>query len=473
MSKKNAVMLAISDNYSFAAANVMMSIRDNSPKVFNDCEFIIYNNGLSDQNRRVLKSIASNVRLLPMSDNNIPTITAPVYEKSKKAGQFGLEKFNALELVKEYKTVLWLESDVFVNKPIDFLFHIQCDISAVALGDVPYDAKEIDWSSDTRHCRAAVVVFNDSVLRFNITKDALKRCCLEFIDLKPFAVGVPLDEKLLGYIISYYRMNFFNLPKDYHAYCREYINRNNLADFKNASVQHFADGPDTKPWTNDSLFRALPKWADNYHKFIEMGGINYPELKDKNSFFDDTYSFNVTRSISMVRPVLGQLDILKYKLFEVDFYKDTDKLRFMFRHTNGLLFICLYWGGSAGRYSVSLNMDLMRVNQRLKNHFQNIYKIFRIQYPHVKLTQQNGIIALVIEYKDISQTNKLVNMLVKSAKSNLYRRAYLTVRKRKLIKLIIKILVDEKRYKKLKRNSTMFFADSQSVFLRFLGRLYN
>ena len=46
-------------------------------------------------------------------------------------------------------------------------------------------------------------------------------------------------------------------------------------------------------------------------------------------------------------------------------------------------------------------------------------------------------------------------------------------RRRKLIRLVIRLLVDGKRYKKLKREHGSFFADSKNSFIRFLGRYYN
>ena len=45
--------------------------------------------------------------------------------------------------------------------------------------------------------------------------------------------------------------------------------------------------------------------------------------------------------------------------------------------------------------------------------------------------------------------------------------------KRKMIRAVIKGLVDNKRYKKLKKSPNKFFGDSKSKFIRFLGRYYN
>lgn len=71
---------------------------------------------------------------------------------------------------------------------------------------------------------------------------------------------------------------------------------------------------------------------------------------------------------------------------------------------------------------------------------------------------------LLADIKNGESLNELYSYL------NNYKKTH---RKRKCIRLIIKLLVEKKRYKKLKRDSRKFFADSKSVFIRFLGKYYN
>ena len=52
------------------------------------------------------------------------------------------------------------------------------------------------------------------------------------------------------------------------------------------------------------------------------------------------------------------------------------------------------------------------------------------------------------------------------------KRMHKLMRRRKYIKLIIRLLVDHKKYKKLKENPDKFFFDSKSSFIRFLGKYY-
>ena len=44
--------------------------------------------------------------------------------------------------------------------------------------------------------------------------------------------------------------------------------------------------------------------------------------------------------------------------------------------------------------------------------------------------------------------------------------------RQRIIRMIIKVLVDEKKYKKLKRNPILFFRDSNNAFIRIIGYFY-
>lgn len=49
----------------------------------------------------------------------------------------------------------------------------------------------------------------------------------------------------------------------------------------------------------------------------------------------------------------------------------------------------------------------------------------------------------------------------------------LKYKRHRILRIIIKLLVDKKRYKKLKRDPGGFFTDSQSALIKFIGKFYN
>lgn len=50
-----AIVFSINNDYSFALANVLMSLKDNSECIYNTSDFIVYHDGVSDNNQQLLK----------------------------------------------------------------------------------------------------------------------------------------------------------------------------------------------------------------------------------------------------------------------------------------------------------------------------------------------------------------------------------------------------------------------------------
>ena len=64
---KKAIFFSISDSYSFAAANMIMGLNQHSPKLMQFTDIIIYHNGISETNMRLLKSLHNNTYFVYMS----------------------------------------------------------------------------------------------------------------------------------------------------------------------------------------------------------------------------------------------------------------------------------------------------------------------------------------------------------------------------------------------------------------------
>ena len=66
--------------------------------------------------------------------------------------------------------------------------------------------------------------------------------------------------------------------------------------------------------------------------------------------------------------------------------------------------------------------------------------------------------------KDIERINREFNKPIKPVRPKHYRRKY--------INMLLKLIVSKRKYQKLKKNPALFFSDSKSGFIKFLGRLY-
>lgn len=469
MNKKNAIMMSFNDPYTFTAANVMLSIKENSPKVFDMCEFIIYHNGITKINQETLLKIKREISFIEMS-RDLPSILY-THHTLHLWGEYILQKFHSFELLKTYKRILWIETDIYVSGELDYLFDASFDIAYKPGGGgggqraYPHLLKNKEDNPLGPHC--AVVVFNDSLLKFNIGLEEMSARAYEV--MKDNKRGGSIDETFLSYLVYYYNMDLLCLTPKYNAN----LPFNPYGVF-NTAIQHF--GGKYKPWKEDYIYRMFPKWSDNYFKFIELGGGNYPKFDDINNFFGNEYSMDVLRYMSILRPIYSNLDITRDTLFYFDFFKSSKNPRFNFRKLINLLFIELVASYSSANLEICLTMDTKLDNKKHKALFKSFYSGLKAKFENAQLKElTEGGISISITYRDIRQTNNILNEIISQSKQRLYPYiTYLdkTSQKQRVLRGIIKALVDKKKYKKLKQNPSLFFDDSKSSFIKLLGRYY-
>lgn len=415
MSKKNAIMLSFSDNYSFAAANVLMSIRDNSPKLFDECEFIIYQDDLSEQNRNVLLKIRPGIRFMGM-ERHLPEY---VYKNAKRWGSYITQKLHAFLLLNEYHRILWLDCDVYVNKNLDYLFEIDCDIAyqneAISDPDHLADLVHKRFGSLVSDYRCmpfiineGVVVFNDSINRFNITGDDICRLAEEFGTVHSIFGGI--DGSLILLIAYHYKMNCVELPEEYNMMPYN-------PDIYRSTIQHFHAA---KPWQDEIIYMMFPKWGENHDKFVKLGGTNYPELHMNPKLvpkFD--YSTSVIRSVSVLSPVFGSLDILKDPLFDLDFYRDQSCPRFYLKDMDHQLYIDVDVT-PANQVAIDLVMRRRLRGKENDRIFSGFLETINDIPEKAELTElRNHDLQIQLKYKEVEHTNLILNRIASYAKSRL------------------------------------------------------
>jgi lipopolysaccharide biosynthesis glycosyltransferase len=120
--KKNfAVLLSITKNLAFAAANVIIGIEKHSPGLVDS--FIIMHDGLSDNDTEAFSKITNKVfHKQFLLDDFISKldgkIAAPVQESLKRYTHFNLAKIEFFSFLGTYRNVLYLDSDILIQKDI-------------------------------------------------------------------------------------------------------------------------------------------------------------------------------------------------------------------------------------------------------------------------------------------------------------------------------------------------------------------
>lgn len=414
MDKKNAIMLSFSDNYTYAAANLILSVRDNSPKVFEECDLIVYYDDLSEQNRGVLLKIRPGIRFIAM-EHDLPAF---LYERGQRTGPYIFQKFYLFDLLKdEYRRIVWLDSDIYVNGGIDYLFEVECDLAfhCYHIKD-PERRRSINTKrfgrlvaghEDRPHIlNEGVIVFNDSVNRFNITRQDVCRLAEDLSTVKTTYGAI--DGTVTAYIAYHYEMECARLPDEYNM-------RTMDTNLRDSRILHF-EAP-IKPWSRECLL--FPSWYKNHQEYIELGGVNYPDLGiTRNTFSKDGLSAATLRSLHAFRGVLGGLDIIKDPLVDVDFYNSSDCLRFGFSASEGDLFADLLPGiGDSAKIRLVMAKGLRGAHEQA---FRELAKSLGEKFGDLQLGElQEGSLEIQAGYEGIDQTNRALNDLAKGVREAL------------------------------------------------------
>lgn len=305
--KKNAIVLCISDSYSFLAANLLLSIRQNSSYIFETTDVIVYSSGLSLANIAALKKIKENIFFKEISSPFSKQIMD--HPHIKKWGEFILQKLHIFELLYEniYKTVVFLDVDMYVSSKIDDLFNLK-DYD-IAFRSVAWDCSSVyphlltSPKKNVPMFNGGVIVFNDSITKFNIHIQDINLRSLELLrDNHPLGRG-GLEEIIISYLCYYYQMKFYQLPAKFNMSIDD-------PNIELASIQHFSGKKDRKPWSNPIVYRSFPKWASNHQEFIRIGGKNYPDINN-NSYFSDKYTFDTLKFVEnntlILKQILGKI----------------------------------------------------------------------------------------------------------------------------------------------------------------------
>lgn len=320
MSKKNAVLMAVSDDHCFAAFCTILSIKDNSPNVYNKCEFIILHNGICPQNMDAILMIRDDIRFI-RSDLRMAKNIELMFENPTPKHLWRLEKLSVFGLLKEYKRILCIDCDIYVNRPLDYIFDADFDCAFIHVdrsdGPLVYPHLINNLDDEALGPEGAFIVFDESVNRFNITTEVLKELShnLKILRKNP-------DEIIYSYLMYHFGMKCLQLP----------IKANTslgIRDMGRCTLQHFARTE--KPWIKDYVFRLFPRWGAAFHKFRYCGGVNYPPIiEDKNSFYNYTFTIRVLHTYQDMAKNYPGILMNHRKIFKS--YVKYRKIRKLFRH---------------------------------------------------------------------------------------------------------------------------------------------
>jgi len=271
MNKKElAITFGVTGNWSFALANVLLSIKKHSSKL--KADFIVYHDNLAEKDKAVLNSI------LPCKfvNYNFPYDVSGLQNPNIETfSMLAFSRYECFDLLKEYKRVLWLDVDILIQKDISGLLnYTESGFGILApegsgeymghnygLGMQFYTPIE-DFNMDTGAYATGTFILGDNLRNYeNMTNWCYEKTFEYFENLK-----YP-DLAIINCLIQEFNIEPSRI--DYNKYCCYPLN----PDYKKAVILH---PPGQEKFWN---FYDFKEWNKNYKFWLKLGGTPYKGRK--------------------------------------------------------------------------------------------------------------------------------------------------------------------------------------------------
>ena len=274
---ENAIIFTISDDYAFAVANMLMGLNKYSTETMKNTDVIVYHNGISDQNAQRLRSLHANTYFISMQ---FPAQWMQIadHPKTMRWGYFIVCKFFGYELVKRYKTAIFMDADMLIRGDISELFELDADIAWRRI--LAWDVNEvfadlIEPGTQILCGNGGLLVFTDRLRKYNIGVDDVTAA---FDKIKDFAEG-GIDETVIAWLAYEKGMTVKELEVEIYNTSAVYLR-------PETKIVHFLDarGVITKPWMSLAAYLYYEDWVENHQKWLEMSG-DEPIQFTKDDYF--------------------------------------------------------------------------------------------------------------------------------------------------------------------------------------------
>lgn len=264
--KKLAFVLATSGEKGYMAGNVCLGI--NEHYTAGEFEIIVHHNNTSEEDINALQKI-DRVKTINFSFDDIfvTCLLENAYRGSKVRDENSMMAFAHYEIFKyleEYETVVWLDTDVLIQKNINDLisessFSITLDLGWDVKSNFNLDIPNYDMDRDGL-C-SAVIVVKDTLPYAEIHEWCYKKT----VELAKNLFN--RDQGIINLVVQE-----FNIPVNTLSNVKWQCMPWNEEAVK-ANIVHF--GGNNKIESNTKFLERFPKWANYHHKWLGLGGSNF------------------------------------------------------------------------------------------------------------------------------------------------------------------------------------------------------
>jgi len=260
-----ALFLAISNEYAFAAANVLMGFQKHSPKLLSKLDVILYHENLTAENQKLLASIHPNIFFQPIC---FPTEWAEMlaHPHIKRWGIYILCKFFGFELIRHYEKALLLDADMHLLGDLSPLFETE---EAMAWREIlAWDVQKIfagllKPDRPMKSGNGGLFLFTDKLREYHIDTQTILETYRKIKDLADGGI----DEDTISYLMYEKEIPVKELDLLVYNTPSKRIN-------PQTRLVHFLDSNEisSKPWKNLASYLYYEDWAENDRRWLAMGG---------------------------------------------------------------------------------------------------------------------------------------------------------------------------------------------------------
>lgn len=257
--KKNAIVFGLTADHVFAVACVMLDIKRLSPGLVD--EVVIIHDGIREKDQQILGSILPTrfIRYgFPLRSRHVLDARA-VRQFTKMV----FTKFECLNLLDDYRNVMWLDYDMVVREDISELFSPCAAGIKMMPGGLPVRGQLHDpideYDMDAEGICACIFVFQDNLGSYK----EMRRFCYEKLEQYADILYMP-EQAIFDFLIQEYRLK--PEPIDVRVYSPH---PTDPVHAERAKIIHAYGQP--KFWNglqND-------QWDSNYKAWLQMGGSRY------------------------------------------------------------------------------------------------------------------------------------------------------------------------------------------------------
>ncbi len=211
--KKNlAFLLAADDKHVFALAACLLSLKENSPKLFSRGEVLVYHTDISAENQTVLNSlipVTFKQFTLPFDPSRLQTL--------QRYSILCMAKYEGFSLLEQYKNVIYLDIDMLVKKECENILKLnKAGIAMVHDDNIVasnFCGKIKGFNFTRQNYNTGLVALNDSLPAY---KELKNWCYLQTQSLAPKILWI--DQAVINIALQNFKLKVSTLPRYFNAH---------------------------------------------------------------------------------------------------------------------------------------------------------------------------------------------------------------------------------------------------------------